>query len=161
MDRTTLILGYSDKQLIELNRLFNNQEIYYLRFGDSWDKPANQSFDLTCQLPGCQSVSIMALMVAIYIGCSDIYLLGTDHTVFKLDTAQFDYVHFYDGEAKSDYFEHVAPDDMEDEFRAIANLWRQYKYLRTLVNKKNVTISNATGSGILDLFPRVDYKTLF
>ena len=68
MDQTNLILGYPDKQLIELNRLFNNQEIYYLRFGDSWDKPANQSFDLTCQLPGCQSVSIMALMVAIYIG---------------------------------------------------------------------------------------------
>ena len=132
------------------------------RFGDLWDKPANQSLELTNQIPVCQSVSIMALILAIYIGCSEIYLLGTDHTVFSMDTGQYAYGHFYDGESKnSPYWEQDAPDDMENEFRALAKLWRQYKHLRIVANKKNVTISNATGSGILDLFPRVDYKTLF
>jgi hypothetical protein len=158
MDQTNLILGYSDSQLIELNSLFNNQKIYYLQFGDSWHKPANQSLELTYELPACQSVSIMALMVAIYIGCSDIYLLGTDHTVFKFDTGQYDYGHFYD---KNDLGEQEVPDDMENEFRAMADLWRQYKYLRTLARTEHCMIYNATGGGFLDLFQRVDYKTLF
>jgi len=109
----------------------------------------------------------MALILAIYIGCSEIYLLGTDHTVFSTDSGQYDYGHFYDGEVKESlgekyaYWEQEAPDDMENEFEALAKLWRQYKYLRTVANKKNVTISNATGSGILDIFPRVEYKSLF
>ena len=103
----------------------------------------------------------MALMLAIYIGCSDIYLLGTDHTVFKLDTGQYDYGHFYDGESENIVGEEEAPDDIENQLRALADLWQQYKCLRTLARTKNGAISNATGAGILDLFPHVDYKTLF
>lgn len=161
MDRTVLILGYTDRRLIEINRLFCNQKINYLRFGDSWEKPTNRSFDLMCPLPNCQSVCITALMIALYIGCSDIYLLGTDHTTFNLDTGQYDYGHFYDGEAKNELGEQAAPDDLETEFRATAELWRQYKLLREYARTKNSAIYNATGRGILDLFPRVDYKKLF
>jgi len=103
----------------------------------------------------------MALMVALYIGCSEIYLLGTDHTTFKLDTGEYDYRHFYDGEAKNELGEEGGPSDLENDFRCSAELWRQYKVLRAYARIKDIAIFNATGGGILDLFPRVDYKSLF
>ena len=56
-----------------------------------------------------------------------------------MNTGQYDYGHFYDGEAKNYLGEQVAPDDMENQFRALAKLWRQYKQLRIVPNKKNVT----------------------
>ncbi len=46
MDRTALILGYTDRRLVEINRLFCSQKVYYLRFGDFWGKPTNRLFDL-------------------------------------------------------------------------------------------------------------------
>lgn len=161
MEGATLFLGLSDKHLVDTNRLFPRQDVRFLSFSGIWKGRLNPDFDLTLPLPSPQSVSIMALMVALYLGCQEIYLLGTDHTSFNLDTGQYDYRHFYDGPTANALGREPPPQNLEAEFTSYATLWQQYKVLQRLAGEKGVPIFNATRGGLLDVFPRIEYESLF
>lgn len=67
-------------------------------------------------------------MLALYIGCNRIYLLGVDHTVFNIDNGRYDYQHFYNGQEHT-CGELPEPPDLESEFYNLSRLWHQYKIL--------------------------------
>jgi hypothetical protein len=156
-----LFLALTDRHLVETGRLFSATQIHYLAFGRPWGKSAPPPLALDERLPSGQSVSIFALMVALQLGFSEIYLLGTDHTSLNFQNGQYAYQHFYTGARTNALGEIPPPPDLEPEFAGYVALWRQYKTLRTIAAARGVQIFNATRGGLLDVFPRVTLESLF
>jgi hypothetical protein len=150
----------SDRSLVRQGGVLQAVPVHYLAFGHSSEWQCNPRGQLDRLLPGVSSVSIMALLVALYLGCREIYLLGTDHTSFNLSTGQYAYNHFYTGQARNSLGEQPPPADLESEFASNAALWRQYKLVREIAREMNVSIQNASAGGLLDVFPRIDLKEL-
>lgn len=156
-----LFFGMSDKNRNEIHGRFRNRDIYYLRFGGLWGRKTPYDIDISRMVPGPQSVSIMTLYVALYLGFKEIYLLGCDHDwLLHVNKS----VHFYHENnhamEKSGYNEWFQ-EDLEGQFQDYITLWRQYKGIREIASKVGAQIFNATEGGLLDVFPRVKYELLF
>ena len=116
--------------------------------------------DFTRAVPAVQSVSQLAIMAAMYMGCSPIYLMGMDHD--WLAQRGMDR-HFYAGhpipghaKAHGDLDQCSYAADLE----AALKLWRGYEQIQATAAARGVEILNATGGGFLDVFPRVSYESL-
>lgn len=156
-----LFFGMSDKNRNEIHGRFRNRDTYYLRFGGLWGRNIPCSIDISRMIPGPQSVSIMALYVALYLGFKEIYLLGCDHNwLLHVNKSS----HFYPENdhviVKSGYNEWFQ-EDLEEQFRDYMTLWRQYKGICAIASRSSTRIFNATEGGLLDVFPRVEYELLF
>jgi hypothetical protein len=111
-------------------------------------------------VPAPQSVTVMALYLALYLGCDPIHLLGCDHD-WILHVNQS--THFYsEGQhalVRGNYNEWFGGDFgtyCEDYVR----LWQQYRALRAAAAKRSTRILNATAGGLLDVFQRVNYESV-
>lgn len=158
--RTEIFLNAKDEPFIRQNNLFANRKVSYLYFGLDWDENQREIIDIAKKVPQVQSVPIMCLMIAMYMGFREIYLLGCDHDWLSHYGKS---THFYDerqdiitSEGGSDVWT-----DLEDGFRCCWVLWRQYRILREVAQTKGITIYNATAGGLLDVFSRVNYESLF
>lgn len=160
--QSVMFLSAGDKEWIERHGLFRNREVSYLYFGGSWEEIERTGIDLTRSVPGVQSVSIMALTIAIYMGFKDIYLLGCDHDwILHYGTS----VHFYEENesilaTRAGYGE-WANTDLEEQLKCCWVLWSQYKAIRRYIEAKGGKVYYANRGGLLDVFPRIDYESLF
>lgn len=144
-----------DRQLIASNHLFRNRKIYWSEFYP-WDGSPVTTVDIS-NVPEIRSVSEFAITVALYLGFEKIYLLGFDHDWFNGL-----FVYFYDHNT-----EHaVKPDmskltfaDSEFQMRRHAEMFKKYKYLYGI--KKNIYNANANPNSYVDIFPKVDFDSLF
>lgn len=150
-----LFLGLSDRRLVESASVFPATQVHYLAFGAAWPARPPAGLPLDRLLPAPQSVSIMALLAALELGASEIYLVGADHTAVDFQHGGYSYTHFYTGRRPNQLGELATPKDLEPEFAAYVSLWRQYKVLRAIAEQRGVRIYNATAGGLLDVFPRV------
>jgi hypothetical protein len=157
-----MVLSSTERALVESRGLFAGRRVHYLALGgDIAYADGGAVPDLTGPLPGPQSVPVMALMLALYLGCKTIYLLGTEHDHFVTGT----YNYFYDRSPVSGKDLSVTGDgkvaiSRYDELHAFARLWRQYRWLRSCASSAGATIYNATAGGALDEFERVDFGAL-
>ena len=121
----------------------------------------SHDIDLTQLLPQVQSTSQLALELAIYMGCNPIYLLGMDHDWLAhrgIDR------HFYSGKTVENHpIAHgdLSKDAYKYELESCLKLWQIYEKMKLIADKKGIKIYNATDGGFLDVFPRVDYKSIF
>jgi len=160
MEGTSLFLGYKDRDIVVQNKLFNDDSVYYLDFDDARARFYNKKFELTGCLPSVSSVSVMGLMLAVYFGFSEIFLLGIEHSAFNME-GKYEYRHFYKGKDVFCSGEISNFADLESEFICLESLWKQYKLIRSNAYSKGIKICNAARGGLLDLFPRVEYESLF
>jgi len=147
------------KELFDKHRFVDPEKVYYLKTGGVplRDWPASRhSIDLTRTIPGCQSTAHMALMLAVYLGCSPIYLLGLDHDVLAQPTVA---THFYASSAEDDYSFSVLSYKQIMEVMLI--VWTIHEWIKDVASKQGVVIYNATAGGFLDVFPRVEFESLF
>lgn len=159
-DNAIMFFSLSDREDIERNGLFSRREIHYLQYAN-WSKISGGELDISRSVPSPQSVTIMALEVALYMGFKNIYLLGCDHDwMLHLDTSQ----HFYEENqhalVRAGYDEWAGV-DLELQCQSYVLLWQQYKELGRIARGKSIYIFNATAGGLLDVFPRVRYESLF
>jgi hypothetical protein len=134
--------------------------VHYVAFRGRLHHGLRSEPDLTKRIPAVTSVSQLAIMAALYMGCSPIVLLGLDHDWLAqrgLDR------HFYSGRTVDDHPE--AHGDLErypyaELLDSSLRLWRGYDALRTLAARKGVRIVNATEGGFLDVFERARYEDL-
>jgi 8-oxo-dGTP pyrophosphatase MutT (NUDIX family) len=159
---SNLFCGANDiERNMAKGRLKNNCP-YFIDFNGNYQDIISNGIDLTRPVPGVQSVSVMALMIAMYMQFSEIYLLGCDHDWLL---HMYESHHFYD-ESKHVFNRHMGINcewqktDLEKECRSYIELWQQYKVLRQLANQTGTLIYNATDGGMLDVFPRVDLATV-
>lgn len=109
------------------------------------------------RVPPIWSVSELAITIAVYMGFEKIYLLGIDHDWFNGL-----FVYFYDHKTQHA----LKPDekqldvvDAEFQMRRHAEIFRKYKYLYGI--KQNIYNANANPNHYLDVFPKVDFDSLF
>ena len=159
----TLILSETEEPLVREEGLFPGRDVRYVHLkGLFSDLPPGTIPDLTTPVPRVQSVPILALMLAMYLGGDRLYLLGTDHDQFRSG----EYKYFYEptvlrgkdlfvdqkGKLRGGWFV---------EFSALTALWSQYRSIKEIAAKNNIEIFNATHGGELDEFPRVELDSLF
>lgn len=150
-----MFFHYGDRGPIEKNGLFRDRTVHWVEYA-RWDGSPDTPLDLS-NVPAVWSVSELAITIALFMGFEEIYLLGFDHDWFKGPL-----VYFFD-EKK----EHVLkPDkdkiyfaDSESQMRRHAEIFKKYRYLYGI--KKNIYNANADPESYVDVFPKVDYDSLF
>lgn len=146
-----------DREMIESNGLFRGRTLHWVEYAP-WDGSMNTPIDLS-KVPTIWSVSELAITTAIYLGFEEIYLIGIDHDWFNGPL-----VYFYDAnkDHKMQPTEKLLQQhgvDAEFQMRRHADIFRKYKYLYGL--KRNIFNANANPNHYLDVFPKVDYDSLF
>lgn len=161
LGRAELFMSTGDRKWIESRGLFQKRPVNYILFDGEWGRVAQRGVDLTQIVAAGQSVSVMALQIAMYMGFKQIYLLGCDHDwLLHVGTS----THSYDSQTHA-AFEGTKHSEWDHssfgiEVRNSDTLWQQYECLKALAKQQSIEILNASG-GVLDVFPRVKYESLF
>ena len=141
---TTFFAPLHFRSDVDTAHLLPSERTRYIRFrGELKDAPPNE-IDLTGFVPAVWSVSELCIMIAMYMGCSPIYLLGLDHDwlAHRRDYAgwqEYSYKFIIE-------FQH--------------KLWCGYENLLELANRSGTVILNATDGSFLDVFPPANYRML-
>ncbi len=92
------------------------------------------------------TVTYTCMQLAVYMGFKEIYLLGVDFT--GGDTTDGEYSHFH----------------AEEELVAVCykdHVWSAYTSAKQYADEHGIKIYNATRGGKLEIFPRIDFDSLF
>lgn len=150
-----MFFHYGDRSPIEKNGLFRARTVHWVEYAP-WDGSFDTPLDLS-KVPFILSVSELAITVALFMGFEKIYLLGFDHDWFNGPL-----VYFYD-EKKEHAMQpdksKIAFADSEFQMRRHAEIFKKYKYLYGL--RKNIYNANADPESYVDVFPKVEYDSLF
>ena len=152
----TPYLPYDNKLDIKV-RAWNSLEPVENPFVDS----PKFSYDLAKGICNGYSITYANLQFAVHLGLNPIYLIGCDHhyegeaklpanTQVQVKPKQQN--HFIEGYRQPGEIVYNAPLD---------DLTEAYKNAKAFSDKNGITIYNATRGGHLDIFPRIDYDTLF
>lgn len=121
------------------------------------------SDDISKYVAVVQTVTVIAIQIAIYMGFSEIYLLGVDNSYAK--SIDKDGKLHIDRSVKSDYFAGMKPAPGEANagisVQYIDAVNYAYELARKFAKSHGVKIFNATRGGKLEVFERVDFDTLF
>jgi hypothetical protein len=118
-----------------------------------------ENFELTKKVPDVLSVAQLALLAAIFMGCSPIYLMGMDYDWLSHRGANAFY--FFPGLTLNNH-----PDAAgklyayDEEMESLVKVWKGYRKLDSFAQTKDIKIFNATHGGFLDVFERVSYQSL-
>jgi len=134
--------------------------LYYFMYDGS--KTINDDINFSQGIPAYgQNVILVTMMLAFYLGCNPIYLLGCDHTwwKFKRDDYTNNSIATHSYKNGSDNYSQKYSYD----FLQTTIYVQKYQYLQLIkyAEKRGIQIFNATGGGFLDLFPRANYEDLF
>lgn len=158
-----LFLSTQEMELVRRRNLFPGRRVRYLHLQESFDDIASpEIIDISRPTPRVESVPVMAVMIAMYMGFSEIVLLGVDHDHFLSSK----YTYAFDLTVQQGKDSTVGRGDVvtlsrHDDFQSLARLWRQYRYLAQAAKAQHVRIFNSTGGGALDEFPTVPLETWF
>lgn len=158
-----LFLSSNEFELVKRRSLFPGRKVRYLYFRESFDELAGTDvIDISRPVPGVESVPVMALMIALFMGFKEIVLLGVDHDQFV--TARYTYA--FDLKVLAGKDSTLTADgspatSRHDEFHSLARLWRQYRKLALIAASSGATIYNSTPGGELDEYERVPFERWF
>ena len=157
-----LFLNETEAELVREHRLFPGRIVHYVALREGFDELSERGvIDITRAIPRVESVPVMALMIAMYMGFSDIILLGVDHDHFKTGNYVYAFVpQIQDGKDCTVSANGRVLISRHDDFQSLARLWRQYRVLREIAQKNRISVINATPSGELDEFPRTSFETV-
>ncbi len=164
--RPICIFPVIKKDYIEKNDLDKLLDIIYVY--PTADLTKINSIDFTKRIPPYQNVVNVALYLAIYLGFTEIYLVGTDMTGFIKTFDKDDSIsygeHFYEGNYTA---EKKVMDDLhngrtnEGLLLAYAKVFKIFRYTNEFARMNGIKIYNASGKGALDVFPRIKFEQLF
>ena len=151
-----MFMHIGDREMVERNGLFTSRNIYWVGYTVAWDEKFDAPINLM-SVPPIWSVSELALTVAVYLGFDKIYLVGIDHDWFNGVLVYF-YDHTKEHALRPDQSD-LSFADSEFQMRRHAYIFKKYKYLYSI--KKNIYNANANRRHYLDVFPKVDFDSLF
>jgi len=152
-----IFLSATEENLVRTHGLFPGRTLHYLFLHEDFDRLGSRDIpDLSTAIPGVQSVPIMGLMVGLYMGFTDLYLLGTEHSEFVTRRYQYSFEPtVLKGKDLSTNPAGEVTTSRYDDFQSLGRLWRQYRTLREIAEAHDARLWNATASGELDEFPRI------
>ena len=123
------------------------------------DYPNSFSTDISEQMDSVGTVTFTCINIAVYMGFNEIYLIGVDHN-YQV-TIDEDGNTVVDKNAK-DYFCEDYDNDIKDiVIHDMGNNTRVYRKAKKACDELGIKIYNATRGGKLEVFPRVDFDSLF
>jgi hypothetical protein len=152
----------------EINGTNNN--IYWYN-----EKPWNEEINSGLALLSCDpsefivntaTVTIVGLQLAVYLGFNPIYLIGCDTSYSVLPSVSFE-------NGNPEMLISTADDDNNhfvSNYSGKGDKWtapnvplmvRQYEEAKKIADESNIMIYNATVGGQLEVFPRLDFESLF
>lgn len=155
------------KPICEEHELFKDKEIYYFYLCDlatENDPITDDRMDLLSAIIQPRGSAETAIICAVFMGFKQIYLIGADSDWFAHQSPEEN--HFYreadnphsiDDKIKS-WIDHS---QMESKLYYGYVLYRSYRLLWEALKKRGVRVYNASGGGLLDVFPLADYNKLF
>ncbi|MBL9136096.1 MAG: hypothetical protein JNK85_09520 [Verrucomicrobiales bacterium] len=121
---------------------------------------SESAWDLTGRPFLVRTVIYSAIQLAVYLGCNQIYLLGCDHD-YLADVKRTENHFYQESKGNPDDRHHLEAFTTERWFQEYHRRWRDYRLMRTALEKRGIQIINATDGGMLDVFPRVSLASLF
>ncbi|XOV72645.1 MAG: 6-hydroxymethylpterin diphosphokinase MptE-like protein [Verrucomicrobiota bacterium] len=157
----TNYLKYFRGQKCDNLYFFNMNRGFYEVAGDNYEKPYI-STDCSEVVYCGQSVTIINLQLALYMGFSQIYLIGMD---FDYEIPASAIVEGQDITSTDYDVNHFHPDYFGKGKKwhdpKLHNVLKSYKHIQDVANKMDVKIFNATKGGKLEVFERVNYENVF
>lgn len=147
---TKIVLGHKTRNIVGDNDLFRNREVFYLFMEPKF----SGGFDITKTIMQPQTGPIMMLPWLLYMGYSEIYLLGCDNTILR------DYgkttTNFYPPEKDSRKNATNGQNwpDISTTLKFVARMFEQYKYYKSSAKKQGTRIINLSQDSWLDLFEK-------
>ena len=153
---------YDGRVVIESHGLLPVEKLHYVKFHGSLEHGDLADVDLAGPIPSVINVMQLAIMAALYMKCSPIYLIGLDHDWLS---HRGEDSHFYRGPTIDG---HTIASDLSLEkysykylMQCQLTLWNGYENIKSYSESQGTKIINATNGGFLDVFPRARYADLF
>ncbi|MBX5144686.1 hypothetical protein [Rhizobium lentis] len=158
-----LFLSSTEAALVQKYNLFPGRTVRYLVLGESFDgRPSEEIVDISRPVPGVESVPVMALMIAMYLGFKEIILLGVDHDHFLSSSYQYAFdLKVQKGKDSTANADGTLTTNRHDDFQSLARLWRQYRAIANIARANGIRIVNSTPGGALDEFDRRPFQAWF
>ena len=164
-NNVNLIFGISNqintaKSILDLHNLFENHQKYWLCGGininDYYNyKPAD--IDITRMTWIADTVSIYSLIVAIYMGFSEIYLLGMDHNY--ICNKESDYRFYKNGIHQKNEDKRLIK-DLSRTKHASLGIYKIFSQYELLSYNSDTKILNTSKDTLLDVFKYVTLKNI-
>jgi hypothetical protein len=156
-----VFLGFRQKRIVQKNKLFPGRKVNFLLTESMHIIDGKRVRDLGTNLLNPESVPIMTLLIALYMGFTKIYLLGVDHDYLK--SGQYRY--FFDRKEMVLKDACVSSDGQllftrVNNFIYAIKLWKQYILINKVAKEKGVEIVNLNQGSYLDVFPFNDLATV-
>lgn len=155
---------YSAKRFFEDTRILTLSNINYFYNVLDFYKDYKEAFDITKAIPWFPTCIDYCIAIAIFMGFSEIYLLGCECTGFsKLLTSNSSqgsmqtYGYKLSDNERNRLKEQIKTYGAAEELQLWADIMKDYNFLETYSQKHNIKIINCTDGGILESFER---KTL-
>jgi len=158
---TTFFVPVNHKEIIEKERILPPESTrFFAQSGRVLGEDTNEVVDFARPVPSAETIAQTAIMGAIYMGCSPIYLMGLDHD-WLAHHGETGY-NFYPGLILNNHPQVTGKlGDYGRQMESLLRVRRSYERLQVIVEKKGIKVLNATNGGFLDLFERVSYEALF
>lgn len=160
--KSRYFFSVKEKRIVDRTQMFAPGEVHYYCYGK--DSSLYEEIDLCRGIMPAHSVPVVCIQLAIYMGFKEIYLLGTEHDF--LTTKK--YAYFYDRKQSVTGETDISADEDSNLVMSYSGaladacaLWENYKVVKRIAENNGIKIYNATVGGALDLFPRVDFNSLF
>lgn len=133
---------------------------FYLNYNRNDEEKFSFSTDISQQINCRGTVTFTCMQIAVYMGFSEIYLLGVDHNYKRIIDENGKII---EDNSVNDYFCEGYDDDIKDiVVHDMGQNTRAYEDAKRFCEQKgNIKIYNATRGGRLEVFERIDFDSLF
>jgi len=159
--KTTFFVPVQHKKVIDEKAILPSELTSYFAYRHrTLGEDSENDVDFTRMVPTTETVAQTAIMAAIYMGCSPIYLMGLDHD-WLAHHGETGY-NFYPGVILKNHPQVTGKlGDYGKQIESLLRVWKSYYRLKDIIERKGISIFNATHGGFLDVFDRVPYESLF
>ena len=157
-ESTDIVLWHTTKVLVEKYSLFPKRKIYYLYL--SHFSPLFNKINIECPILAPQTGPIMILPVLLYMGYTEIYLLGCDHTVLRDYKKTVENFYSKEKDIRINAIDSKSWPNIVDELKAGLNVFNQYEYYKCLAENLGVRIVNLSKDSWLDKFEYWDLSNV-
>ena len=154
--RPPFFVPHFARTCLEQTNALPAERTYYVAISEAISANNVRKYDLTSPTPGVQTVVQLAVLAALYMGCSPIYLLGLDHDWLAHGGSS---LNFYSAEDPKDQPAGNLPGwQYHSMMEAVLMMWKVYELQLLMAEKAGIKIINCTRGGFLDIFERGNYE---
>jgi hypothetical protein len=159
----SFILNPDARVLIRNHDLYRDREVFFFARGVVTEHPELIDFDLSKPINvGNTTGTQLAIPLAVYLGCTEIVLLGFDCNWLESYTGSY---HFYQKHEQFPEFDALNTDERwgryEDHLIFALRDFEAHRLISERTRQLGISIKNATAGGLLEMYPRVRLEDCF